>query len=219
MARWNEEEIRRVLSLYFIAGSVNVTRPLDNVLHEVINGGATIFQFREKGEGALKTDQKEQLARRLQKLCRGVGIPFIVNDDVELAVKLNADGLHVGQDDAATEQARQAIGDGLLGVSAHTVNEAKEAVQAGADYLGVGPMYPTTSKDDAESVRGPEFIRTLREAGILVPIVGIGGINISNANDVIKAGADGVSVISALAAEDEPQSVAEQFLKQIKAQS
>lgn len=194
------ERVRRAMRLYLVMGSVNATHDPVEVLRQAIAGGITLFQFREKGTGALTGTARIALAERLREVCGQHSIPFIVNDDLELAVALQADGVHVGQDDADAALVRARIGPGrMLGVSAHSVTEARRAVQAGADYLGVGPMYPTRSKADAHAVLGPAGIAELRAAGIAVPLVGIGGIAADTAADVMAAGADGVAVISAVA--------------------
>lgn len=194
------ERVRRAMRLYLVMGSVNAAHDPVDVLRQAIAGGITLFQFREKGTGALAGTARIALAERLREVCGQHGIPFIVNDDVELAVALQADGVHVGQDDADAALVRARIGPGrMLGVSAHSVAEARRAVQAGADYLGVGPMYPTRSKADAHAVLGPAGIAELRAAGIAVPLVGIGGIGADTAAAVMAAGADGVAVISAVA--------------------
>ncbi|MDT0126024.1 thiamine phosphate synthase [Paenibacillus sp. RRE4] len=200
MRRWDTEAVCRALPLYLVMGSVNTTRDPVEVLRQAITGGITLFQFREKGTGALTGEARITLALRLREVCSQHGIPFIVNDDVELAVAVEADGVHVGQDDADAALVRARIGDGrMLGVSAHSALEARRAVQAGADYLGVGPMYPTRSKADAHAVLGPAGVAELRAAGIAVPVVGIGGIMPDTAAAVMAAGADGVAVISAIA--------------------
>lgn len=194
------ERVRRAMRLYLVMGSINAAHDPVEVLRQAIAGGITLFQFREKGTGALAGTARIALAERLREVCGQHGIPFIVNDDVELAVALQADGVHVGQDDADAALVRARIGPGrMLGVSAHSVTEARRAVQAGADYLGVGPMYPTRSKADAHAVLGPAGIAELRAAGIAVPLVGIGGIEADAAAAVMAAGADGVAVISAVA--------------------
>ncbi|MEC0200147.1 thiamine phosphate synthase, partial [Paenibacillus taichungensis] len=188
------EAIRHALQVYLVMGSVNTTRDPVEVLRQAIAGGITLFQFREKGTGALVGEARITLARRLREMCSQHGIPFIVNDDVELAVAVEADGIHVGQDDADAVLVRARIGEGrMLGVSAHSVLEARRAVQAGANYLGVGPMYPTHSKADAHAVLGPAGVAELRAAGIAVPVVGIGGITPDTTAAVMAAGADGVA--------------------------
>ncbi|MGY4691243.1 thiamine phosphate synthase [Salibacterium sp. K-3] len=190
--------------LYFIMGSNNTNRDPEEALREAVEGGITCFQFREKGTGARTGGERKKLAQRLQLICREAGIPFIVNDDVELALELEADGIHAGQEDTPLRDIkRQCPSSMTVGVSAKTTEEAAKAVQEGADYLGVGPMFGTTTKEDAEAPIGPEAVRQLRESGITVPVVGIGGIDSGNAKAVTASGADGVSVISAISrAED-----------------
>ncbi|MGE5702377.1 MAG: thiamine phosphate synthase [Clostridia bacterium] len=202
------------LPLYLVMGSNNCgnMRP-EEVLREAIIGGITLFQFREKGTGALMGSAKKQLATQLLTICRKHGIPFIVNDDIELMLELDADGIHIGQEDASASSVRQRIGSKILGVSAHNLEEARMAVANGADYLGVGPMYMTYTKRDIREVQGPSVIREMRESGMTCPIVGIGGISVENAADVIRAGADGVAVISAISQAASPRE-ATQALRQ-----
>ncbi|AEH47661.1 thiamine phosphate synthase [Parageobacillus thermoglucosidasius] len=204
MARIAREEMKQRLKVYFIMGSVNCKKSPFEVLTEAIDGGITLFQFREKGSGALVGEQKYEFAKQLQAICQKRGIPFIVNDDVELALAIDADGVHIGQDDEDARIVREKIGDKILGVSAHNLAEAQAAAAAGADYIGVGPIYPTKSKADAKQAQGPGMIRLLRDNGIDIPIVGIGGITAENASEVMNAGADGVSVISAIASAPSP---------------
>lgn len=195
------EAVRGAMRVYLILGSVNVPASQDpaELLREAIEGGVTCFQYREKGDGALTGEAMLALAKRLQAVCREYGIPFIVNDDVSLAVAVNADGIHVGQDDEPAASIRARIGSGaIVGVSAHTVDEARAALADGADYLGIGPIFPTGSKPDAKEPHGTRLLEELRAAGIAAPLVGIGGITPDNAPSVLAAGADGVSVISAV---------------------
>ncbi len=204
--------IREVLRLYFVMGNTNCIQEPIVVLEQAIEGGITLFQFREKGEGALEGEAKYHFAKDLQQVCKRQGIPFIVNDDVELALQLNADGIHIGQEDGDAHSVRKSIGNRLLGVSCHNLQEAQEAIKNGADYIGVGPMYPTLSKLDTRDVIGPELITQLREAGISIPVVGIGGITSENARHVIEAGADGIAVISAISKNTSPKVAAEKFI-------
>lgn len=197
----NYDAIRQILKLYFIMGSINChnNNPVE-VLSEAIAGGVTCFQFREKGSGALMGHAKFELAKQLQKVCREHHIPFIVNDDISLAIAIGADGVHVGQDDESASSIRNKLGShAIIGVSAHSLKEVQQAVQDGANYLGIGPIYPTRSKDDAMAVHGTTLIQELRSKSINIPLVGIGGITFENAAAVLKAGADGISVISAIA--------------------
>ncbi|GEL08916.1 thiamine phosphate synthase [Salisediminibacterium halotolerans] len=211
-----KNNVKDALSLYFISGTQDTDRDLHTVLEDALAGGITAFQYREKGAGSLTGKEKEQMARTLQKQCRQQNIPFIVNDDVELALAIGADGVHVGQEDSRAEDVRLQIGpDMLLGVSAHTISEAEHALQSGADYIGVGPMYPTSTKSDAKDVCGPEMIASMRNANIDLPIVGIGGISAENAQEVIAGGADGISLISEISTADDPREKAAVLFHQI----
>ncbi|MDP4099305.1 thiamine phosphate synthase [Paenibacillus sp. P96] len=204
------DTVRRQLAVYFIMGSINCPdRSPVAVLREAIAGGVTLFQFREKGAGALTGQAAYELARELQAVCREGGVPFIVNDDVDMAAALGADGIHVGQEDAPADSLRDRLGyKAIVGVSAHTLEEAGRAIRDGADYLGIGPVYPTRSKHDARTVQGTRLIQELRGLGIDIPLVGIGGITPGNAPPVLAAGADGVSVISAISGAEDPRQAA-----------
>jgi thiamine-phosphate pyrophosphorylase len=144
-----------------------------------------------------------ETARRLAALCRDAGVTFIVNDRVDIALAVGADGVHVGQDDLWPASARALLGRGpFLGVSAATREEADEAVRTGADYLGVGAVYATATKADAGAPVGLARITELHRA-VALPIVGIGGITIENAAAVIRAGAAGIAVITAVSLADD----------------
>jgi thiamine-phosphate pyrophosphorylase len=194
----NTESLRDSLKVYFIMGSPNCKEMPAHVLRDAIEGGITLLQFREKGTGALTGDKKVELAKELQQICQAHQIPFIVNDDIELAIALNADGVHIGQEDEHVEDVRKKIGDKIIGVSVHSYEEAIAAAAGGADYFGIGPVFPTKTKEDAKPSNGTKLIEELRERGLSIPIVGIGGITPENAGTVIEAGADGVSVITAI---------------------
>lgn len=146
MSRITMDEMSRLLRVYFIMGSNNCTKEPLQVLREALEGGITIFQLREKGEGALTGEKRIDFAKEQQALCKEYGVPFIVNDDVELALELDADGVHVGQDDEGITSVRKKMGDKIIGVSTHTIEEARWAIENGADYLGVGPIFPTSTK-------------------------------------------------------------------------
>ncbi|PFJ15383.1 thiamine phosphate synthase [Bacillus cereus] len=198
MARIETDKMSKLLQVYFIMGSNNCTKDPLAVLKEALDGGVTLFQFREKGEGALTGEKRLQFAKEVQALCKKYNVPFIVNDDVEMALKLDADGIHVGQGDEGIISVREKMGDKMIGVSAHTIEEARFAIENGADYLGVGPIFPTSTKKDTKAVQGIKGLAYFREQGIMIPIVGIGGITIENTASVIEAGADGIAVISAI---------------------
>jgi thiamine-phosphate pyrophosphorylase len=196
-------------------GSSNCNKSPATVLNEAIEGGISFFQFREKGYGALVGEEKLALAKQLQQICRNHNIPFIVNDDVELAIQINADGVHIGQEDGSIAEVKKKIGDKILGVSVHSYQEAITAIQEGADYFGTGPIFPTKTKEDTQSSQGTKLIELLRHEGVQTPIVGIGGINQLNASTVIRAGADGVSVISAISLADSPLEAARALKKSV----
>lgn len=218
MTKADQEQIKQQLSVYFIMGTANSTRqPLD-VVNEAIQGGITMFQFREKGEKALQGEEKKQLARQIQALCQEANVPFIVNDDVQLAIDLDADGVHVGQEDTNAKDVRQRIGNKILGVSTHNLDEVKQAMKDGADYVGMGPVYPTETKKDTRSVQGVSLITEVRRHGLQIPIVGIGGITYDNAAPVIQAGADGISIISAISQSADPKKAAEKLKSLVEAE-
>jgi thiamine-phosphate pyrophosphorylase len=203
---------RELMRLYFVMGSTNCVQDPVQTLEQAIQGGVTLFQFREKGQGSLQGDARVGLARELKKVCVKYGVPFIVNDDLELAIDVDADGIHVGQEDVSIDIVREKIGNKMVGVSCHTIDEAKIAVNKGADYIGVGPMYPTQTKLDTRAVTGPNMISEMRLANITIPIVGIGGITVENARQVLRAGADGVAVISAISQQAKPKVAAAKLI-------
>ncbi len=167
---------------------------LDTPVEQTLRGGTTFLQIREKD---LEDAEFEEEALRLQKLCRKYGVPFIVNDNVELALRINADGIHVGQEDMEAGRVREMLGpDRILGVSAQTVEDALRAEAAGADYLGVGAVFPTGSKDDAVEV-SKETLKAICEA-VSIPVVAIGGITYENVSELADTGIAGISVISAI---------------------
>lgn len=204
MTTYAIESVKELLKVYFIMGSNNSNVAPEYVLEEALKGGITVFQFREKGNGALEGKAKFQLAKRMQALCKQYNVPFIVNDDIELAIALDADGVHIGQEDESAIKVREWIGNKLLGVSAHSIEEIKAAIEVGADYIGVGPIYATSTKKDAKAVQGTKLIEKVKDQNLTIPIVGIGGITIDNAFPVIKAGADGVAIISEISMAENP---------------
>lgn len=203
---------RDQLAVYFIMGTQNVKnqKALD-LLEKALKGGITIFQFREKGAGALQGEEYEQFARECQSLCKAYNVPFIVNDDVDLAVALQADGVHIGQDDEKARKVRERIGKGILGISAHTLEEVQDAINNGADYVGVGPVFPTKSKADAKAPVGPEFIKQVVRNFPDLPVVAIGGITEENVAAVLETGVDGVAVISTICESNDIQTTIKQL--------
>jgi thiamine-phosphate pyrophosphorylase len=217
MAGMSTANLAKRLGLYLVMGSVNCVLDPVLVLEEAIRGGITAFQYREKGLGALTGEATYELGCELRALCRANEVLFFVDDDVELALRLDADGVHVGQEDEAAARVRARLPAGrILGVSAHDVAEAEAAVRDGADYLGVGPMYATATKPDAREVQGPGIIRAMRGHGIDVPIVGIGGIGPGRAAPVVEAGADGVAVISAISQAASPKLETQRLVQELR---
>ncbi len=164
-----------------------------------LKGGVTCVQLREK-----EMDETVflQEAKDICALCRRYGVPFIVNDNVDAAIACQADGIHVGQEDMAAGEVRRRVGDAMiLGVSVHTVEEARRAVRDGADYLGLGAVFPTSTKTDVDQMTN-ETLRAICDA-VDVPVVAIGGINRGNLLKLSGSGVDGVALVSAIfSAED-----------------
>lgn len=202
------------LQVYFVCGTqdtgLNKKRLLE-IVEEACRGGVTCFQFREKGGGTLEGQQKLELAQRLQQICVQYNVLYIINDDVELAMAVNADGVHVGQEDMRLEDVRNLVGPKVVGISIHSVEELRKTNVVYADCVGVGPMYATSSKPDAQEPCGPERIAELQSEGLNLPCVGIGGITLDNALSVLHGGACGVAVISAIAHAEHPYEAARQF--------
>lgn len=164
-----------------------------------IKGGVTCVQLREK---QLDEQAFLQEAKEIAVLCRRYGVPFFVNDNVEIAIQCHADGVHVGQEDMAAQQVRQRVGDGMMiGVSVHSVEEAREAVRNGADCLGVGAVFSTSTKTDVD-VLPRETVRDIC-AAVEVPVVAIGGIHKENLLELSGSGVDGVALVSAIFAAKE----------------
>ena len=191
-------------------------RTLTDVVRESLEGGVTMLQLREK---TLEEPAFLQEARELQALCRSYHVPFIVNDNVDIALAMDADGVHVGQSDMEALDVRAKLGpDKIIGVSAQTVEQALLAEKHGADYLGVGAVFPPGSKADAEEVSF-DTLKAICQA-VSIPVVAIGGISRGNAARLAGSGICGVAVISAIygaadirAASQELKAATEEMLK------
>ena len=169
-------------------------RTLYDVVRESLDGGVTFLQLREKD---LDDENFYKEAVELQAMAREYGVPFVVNDNVDIAVRMDADGVHVGQSDMEAGDVRALIGpDKILGVSAQTVEQAVLAEKRGADYLGVGAVFPTGSKDDADDV-SIETLKAICDA-VSIPVVAIGGITLENTPQLAGSGICGIAVISAI---------------------
>lgn len=197
---WTPADIRRGMLLYAVTDSAWLHgRTLASCVREALAGGATFVQLREKH---MTTEELVKEARTILPICREARVPFLIDDDVEAARLVGADGVHVGQSDTACAEARRILGpDAIVGVSAQTVEQAVAAEQAGADYLGVGALIPTPTKPDAVDVTPEELARICR--AVKIPVVGIGGLHLSTVDILDGTGAAGAAVVSAIfAAED-----------------
>ncbi|WP_411966855.1 thiamine phosphate synthase [Haloferax sp. YSSS75] len=175
-----------------------------DVVSSAIAGGVDVVQLREKHASAR---ERYELARELRSITADAGVPLVVNDRVDIAAAVGADGVHLGDDDVPIEVARTQLGDdALVGRSVSTVADATAATTAGADYLGVGAVFRTSSKETTpeQSEIGVETVAAICDA-VSVPVVGIGGITPENAADVVAAGADGVAVVSAITEASNPE--------------
>ena len=194
---------KELLKLYFICGTTTcLGKNLYTVVEDALKGGITLFQFREKGKGALEGKEKLELAIKLKNLCKKYNVPFIVNDDIELALEIDADGVHVGQDDLGVDEIRKLMPNKIIGLSIGNEEELKQSKVEYVDYVGVGPVYVTQSKDDAGGAIGYEGLELMRKLLPRMPLVAIGGIQTQHIKDVMKTNVDGVSIISAISYSD-----------------
>ena len=180
---------------------------LYQVVEQAIDGGVTFVQLREKG---LAKDLFLEEAREIKKLCNARKIPFVINDSVDIALAMDADGVHVGQSDMEAGDVRETLGpDKIIGVSAQTVEQAKLAEAHGADYLGVGAVFATGSKDDAVEV-GPQTLRDICQA-VSIPVIAIGGISKENVSQLTGSGICGIAVISAIFAQKDVKAASKEL--------
>jgi len=205
---------RRIAGLYVIIDP-ELLGDKDEVkaCQQAIRGGAKVIQLRDK-----KRDKADVLtsARRLKQACARSNVPFIMNDYIDITMAADADGVHLGECDLPVAEARRLLPiDRLIGRSTKTIQQAKKAESDGADYIAVGSMYPTTSKEKF-TVVGPERLRQIRKA-VSLPIVAIGGINADNVAEVIDAGADAAAVISAVLSADDVESAARSLAQRMEA--
>lgn len=206
--KFSKEEIKSSMLLYAVTDRMWLKEgeSLTKVCEEVLESGATFLQIREKD---LDEETFEEEAKALKDLCEKYHVPFVVNDNVDIALDIDADGVHVGQSDIKGRDIRSILGpDKILGISAGTVEEAVAAEKAGADYIGVGAVFGTSTKKDARNL-SVEKLREISKA-VTIPVVAIGGINKSNLMDLSGSAVHGVAVVSAIfAAEDVGKATAE----------
>ncbi len=200
-------------SLYLIADVEAVKeRNMLSLIKEATEGGVSVVQLRAK---KLNTLEFLEISLNLRQFLKQRKIPFIINDRLDIALAIEADGVHLGPKDLPLRYARKLMGEGkIIGASVNYLEEAIKAEQEGADYLGVGPIYFTPTKEDLRPVLGVEGLIKIRER-VKLPIIAIGGINKQNAPQVISKGADGVAVISAILASEDIRKAAKELLDAI----
>ncbi len=212
--KFTKEDIKHSMLLYAVTDRswLKDGQTLNKVCEDVLRSGATFLQIREKD---LDTASFEQEAKELKALCTSLKVPFVVNDSVEIAIDIDADGVHVGQSDINGRDIRAMIGpDKILGISAGTVEEAVAAQKAGADYIGVGAVFATSTKKNARALSHEALCNICKAVDI--PVVAIGGINSSNMEELRGSGIDGIAVVSAIFAAEDPGDATSKLLQQAK---
>lgn len=196
------------LSLYLVTDNSENEKKFLKTIEEAILGGVSVVQIREK---TAETLEFYNLAIKVKKITTKYNVPLIINDRVDVALAIDADGVHVGQSDMPCDITRKLIGENkILGVSAATIEEAKKAENNGADYIGTGAIFPTTTKNDAPSITKKDLSDIANS--INIPVVAIGGITIENANELKNTGISGLSVVSAIMNAEDPKKASEKLL-------
>lgn len=184
--------------LYFITDrNLNKDSIIDDV-EKAVKAGVKIVQYRDKD---IPPKYQVQIGKQLKEVCKDKAL-LIINDRVDITLAVDADGVHVGQDDMPVNEARKLLGDKVIGITVHNVEEALEAEKSGFDYISASPIFHTTTKLDAGKPAGIKLIEDIKSK-VKIPVVAIGGINQENMEDVLKAGADGVAMISAIVTKDD----------------
>lgn len=212
--KFTKDEIRKAMLLYAVTDQAWLKdgQTLLSVCEEVLANGASFLQIREKD---LDENAFEAEANKLKELCTRYNVPYVVNDSVEIALAIDADGVHVGQSDIKGRDIRSMIGpDKILGISAGSVEEAIAAENAGADYIGVGAVFTTSTKKNARNLT----VEKLKEisSSVSIPVVAIGGINAKNLMELSGSGVDGIAVVSAIFASDNPGKATAELLELVK---
>lgn len=200
-------------SLYLVTNSTDKrNQEFLNIVEDSLKGGVSVVQVREKELDLIPFYEK---AKAVKEITDKFDVPLIINDRLSIAIALGADGAHVGQDDIDGAVARDILGpDRILGISASTVEEAVKAEEDGADYIGCGAVFPTSTKDDADSVDIEEFKKIKKSVSI--PVVAIGGIKENNVKELKGSNADGIAVVSAIMDSDNPEKTSENLLNEFK---
>ena len=200
-------------SLYLVTNSTDKrNQEFLNIVEDSLKGGVSVVQVREKELDLIPFYEK---AKAVKEITDKFDVPLIINDRLSIAIALGADGAHVGQDDIDGAVARDILGpDRILGISASTVEEAVKAEEDGADYIGCGAVFPTSTKDDADSVDIEKF-KKIKKA-VSIPVVAIGGIKENNVKELKGSNADGIAVVSAIMDSDNPEKTSENLLNEFK---
>ena len=197
------------LSLYLVTDNSDDVEKFLYTIEEAIKGGTTVVQIREK---TAETLDFYNLALKVKDITTKYNVPLIINDRVDVALAIDADGVHVGQSDMPCDVTRKLIGeDKILGVSAATIEEARKAEKDGADYIGTGAVFPTQTKDDAPKITKDDLKEIVDS--IDIPVVAIGGITLENAHELNDTGIAGLSVVSAIMSSDNPKKSSEELLE------
>ena len=196
------------LSLYLVTDKSDDVEKFLRTIEEGIKGGVSVVQIREKTADTLDF---YNLALKVKEITAKYDVPLIINDRVDVALAVDADGVHVGQTDMPCDVTRALVGpDKIVGVSAATIEEAKKAERDGADYIGSGAVFPTSTKDDAPKITKKDLKEIVDS--ISIPVVAIGGINLNNAHELNGTGIAGLSVVSAIMSSDDPKKSSEELL-------
>ncbi|MGG1314580.1 MULTISPECIES: thiamine phosphate synthase [Cohnella] len=199
--------------LYAITGEqFHPGRDLIEVMEEAILGGVDIIQLRDKKSGK---DELLRKAKALRELTRRHGVTFIVNDHIDIALEADADGVHLGQGDMPLPEARKIVGDKIIGISTHAIEEALLAERQGADYIGVGPVFPTKTKEDVVAPVTVSYVREVAQR-IRIPFVAIGGIKLHNVDEVIRAGATRICAVSEIVGSRDVRGTCQAFLRKLE---
>jgi len=206
-----QENCREKLLLYVISSSESLRGSThEAVVEKALSGGATAIQLRDKH---LTTRELIKVGDNIRKLTRQYDALFLVNDRLDIALAVEADGVHLGQEDMPLWSCRELVGpDFIIGISARTVEQAREAEKGGADYLGSGPVYATSTKEDSGPVLGLQGLAEICHA-VSLPVLGIGGIEAPQSGKVLQAGAAGVAVVSAVVSAEDPAEASREFRK------
>jgi thiamine-phosphate pyrophosphorylase len=208
----NKKLLEKVQLYVIIDPELSLNPDIEEVVSLAIEGGAQMIQFRNK---EISDDEFNFLAEKIKKITQRENVPLIINDRANIAKSIDAEGVHLGQDDMPLKEAREILGkDKIIGLSTHNVEQALEAKKQGADYIGLGPVFETSSKEIKDTV-GPEMIKEVLSL-VKIPVFPIGGINLSNLDQVIKAGSKRIAVISAVIGQRDVKKSAKELLERLK---